>query len=88
MAKRIYVGNLPFTATDAEVRALLKGHGEVKGIEIKTGAKSKSAMAVIVFEGDGSKTAIDALNGSTIGGRKIVASTDRSVVINHEEQYG
>lgn len=52
-----------------------------------TNAATKTALAAIVFEGEGPNTAVDALNGRDIGGRKIAASTDRSVVINHEEQY-
>ena len=86
MPKRIYVGNLPFSASDDEVRGLVRGHGEVKGVEIKQDAKTESAMAVIVFEGEGPNTISGALNGTMVGGRKIVASDDRSVVINHEEQ--
>ena len=88
MPKRIYVGNLPFDTSPDDLRPLLKGHEGVKGVEIKNDASTKSAMAVLAFEGEGPNTLIEALNGSTIGGRKIVASDDRKVVINHEEQYG
>lgn len=86
MPKRIYVGNLPFKAEENDVRRLVDGHGAVERVEIKADKTNGSAMAVIVFEGEGPNTVIDAVNGRSIAGRKIVASTDREVVINHEEQ--
>ena len=35
MAK-IYVGNLPFTATDADIRALFSQHGAVESVSLPT----------------------------------------------------
>ncbi len=86
MPKRIYVGNLPFSASDDEIRAMLEGHGKVEAINIKPDAKNKSAMAAIVFEGEGPNTVVEALHGRKVGGRQIVVSEDRNIVINHEEQ--
>ena len=34
MSKRIYVGNLPFSATDDEVRELFGQHGEVLNVAL------------------------------------------------------
>ena len=34
MTKRIYVGNLPFSATEAEVRDLFEEHGSVHSVDL------------------------------------------------------
>ena len=34
MAKRIYVGNLPFSATESEVRELFEPHGTVYSVTL------------------------------------------------------
>ena len=34
MSKRIYVGNLPFSATEAEVRALFADYGDIESVHL------------------------------------------------------
>ena len=83
------IGNLPFTATEGDVRGYFRGNAHfVEKVEIRTDPKNKTAMAAIAL-GDGTPdTVVDGLHGQVIDGRQLVASTDREVVINHEEQYG
>lgn len=87
MPKRIYVGNLPFDVEREDIGRLLDGQGEVKSVDLQPDSAKKTTIAIIVFEGEGPNTVVKALNGRNVAGRKIVVSTDREVVINHEEQY-
>lgn len=85
MAKRIYVGNLPAKASEADVTNLVARSGKVESMEIHRDKSGDTAMATITFAGDGPDS-VDGIDGQRFGGRVIKASTDRSVVINHEEQ--
>jgi cold-inducible RNA-binding protein len=72
MAK-IYVGNLPFTATDAEIRALFGAHGTVESVTLpvdrETG-RPRGFGFVEMSQADASR-AIQNLNGTDMGGRSL-----------------
>lgn len=80
MAK-IYVGNLPFTATDAEIRTLFAAHGTVESVTLpvdrETG-RPRGFGFVEMTQSDASR-AIQNLNGTDMGGRslKINEAQDR-----------
>lgn len=89
MSKRIYVGNLPFDITRGEVDSYFKANAhfvEPPTVEKLGRDKAADSAGVIasVVEGDAQAIAAS-LNGTKLRGKTIVASTDRSVVINHEE---
>jgi len=72
MAK-IYVGNLPFTATDAEIRTLFSQHGTVESISIPTDRETGRPRGfgfVEMNQSDASR-AIQNLNGKEMGGRAL-----------------
>jgi cold-inducible RNA-binding protein len=72
MAK-IYVGNLPFTATDAEIRTLFSQHGTVESISIPTDrdtGRPRGFGFVEMSQSDASR-AIQNLNGKDMGGRAL-----------------
>jgi RNA recognition motif-containing protein len=72
MAK-IYVGNLPFTATDAEIRTLFAQHGTVESISIPTDRETGRPRGfgfVEMNQSDASR-AIQNLNGKEMGGRAL-----------------
>ena len=72
MAK-IYVGNLPFTATDAEIRTLFAAHGTVESVSLpvdrETG-RPRGFGFVEMSQSDASR-AIQNLNGTDMGGRSL-----------------
>ena len=72
MAK-IYVGNLPFTATDAELRSLFAEHGAVESVSLpadrETG-KPRGFAFVEMSQADATR-AIQNLNGKDMGGRSL-----------------
>ncbi len=73
MSKKIYVGNLPFTATEDSVRDHFGQHGEVHSVAIITDrdtGQSRGFGFVEMADGDADK-AIGALDGSDMGGRSL-----------------
>jgi cold-inducible RNA-binding protein len=75
MAK-IYVGNLPFTATDEEIRALFAAHGTVESVSLPTDrdtGRPRGFGFVEMSQSDASR-AIQNLNGVDMGGRPLKVS--------------
>jgi RNA recognition motif-containing protein len=80
MAK-IYVGNLPFTATDEEIRALFAAHGTVESVALpidRDTGRPRGFGFVEMSQSDASR-AIQNLNGVDMGGRplKVNEAQDR-----------
>jgi cold-inducible RNA-binding protein len=72
MAK-IYVGNLPFTATDAEIRTLFSQHGTVESVSLpidRDSGRPRGFGFVEMSQADASR-AIQNLNGKELGGRAL-----------------
>jgi RNA recognition motif-containing protein len=70
---KIYVGNLPFSATDAEVRELFAQHGTVESVSIITDrdtGRPRGFGFVEMSRADASR-AIQNLNGKELGGRPL-----------------
>src|ERR671922_535612 len=70
---RIYVGNLPFSATDAEIRELFAQHGTVESVSIITDrdtGRPRGFGFVEMSRADASR-AIQNLNGKDLGGRPL-----------------
>ena len=71
--KSIYVGNLPFGATEQEVHELFAAHGTVESVRLmvdrETG-RPRGFGFVDMADSDASK-AIEALNGTDFGGRTL-----------------
>jgi len=77
MGKRLYVGNLSFNATDAELQELFGAHGEVVSAQVimdrETG-RSKGFAFIEMATDAAAQAAIDALNGQQHGGRKLTVN--------------
>jgi len=72
MAK-IYVGNLPFTTTDAELRSLFSQHGTVESITLpadRDTGRPRGFAFVEMNQADAAR-AIQSLNGKDLGGRPL-----------------
>jgi cold-inducible RNA-binding protein len=72
--KNLYVGNLPHSTTEAELRNLFQAHGEVEKVSIVTDRETGRARGFGFVEmtnaGEAEK-AIAALNGTDLGGRAL-----------------
>ena len=71
--KRIYVGNLAFSATEEDVRGLFEPHGTVDSINLITDRETGRfrGFAFVEMEEAAADTAIDALNDQDFGGRPL-----------------
>ena len=77
----IYVGNLPFSVTEAELREAFEAHGtvgEAKVITDRDTGRPRGFGFVEMADDAEAQAAIDALNGSDMGGRRIVVNQARS----------
>ncbi len=74
MAKRIYVGNLPFSATDDEVRDLFAEYGTVNSVSLITDRETgrPRGFGFVEMEDDeAADTAIGDLHQMQMGGRSL-----------------
>jgi RNA recognition motif-containing protein len=70
---KLYVGNLPFTATEDSVRGLFTPHGTVEKVALITDRDTGQARGfgfVEMSNADASR-AMQALNGTDFGGRAL-----------------
>ena len=72
--KNLYVGNLPHSTTEAELRNVFEPHGAVERVSIvtdkETGRSRGFAFVEMTNPGEADK-AIAALDGSELGGRAL-----------------
>ena len=80
MAKRIYVGSLPYNTTDEQLSDMFGAYGTVTDTQVisdRFTGQSKG-FAFVEMDDDGSAdSAIAALNGSSFGGRTLVVNEAR-----------
>ncbi|HET9107302.1 MAG TPA: RNA-binding protein [Steroidobacteraceae bacterium] len=70
---RIYVGNLPFSATEESLRALFSKHGTVEKVSLindRDTGRPRGFGFVEMSSADAAR-AIQALNGTDFGGRPL-----------------
>jgi len=74
MSKKLYVGNLPFTSTEEELRTLFGRHGSVDSVSVITDRETGRARGfafVEMSEPSAASDAIKALDGTQLGGRAL-----------------
>ena len=81
MGTRIYVGNLPFDATEEQLRTLFsEGGRQVESVDIvtdrDTGRSRGFGFVEMANQGDAT-AAINALNGKEMGGRALTVNEAR-----------
>lgn len=79
MPKRIYVGNLPFSASEDEVRELFRTYGTVDSVDLITDRETGRPRGFGFVEMDDSAAdqAIENLNLKDIDGRSLNVYEDR-----------
>jgi RNA recognition motif-containing protein len=78
--KKIYVGNIPFNATEQELKDLISDYGEVVSVKIITDkftGQSKGFGFVEMESEDDAKKAISELNGKEFIGKTLNVSEAR-----------
>ena len=77
MAKRLFVGNLPYSISEDQLRELFSQHGQVTSVSIITDretGRSKGFAFIDMPNDDEAQKAIDAVNGSSVDDRKVVVN--------------
>jgi RNA recognition motif-containing protein len=77
MAKRIYVGGLPYSATDSQLENLFAGYGTVTSASVVTDRYTGQAkgFGFVEMSTDGeASAAINALNGTMMDGRTLTVN--------------
>ncbi|HAH31399.1 MAG TPA: RNA-binding protein [Elusimicrobia bacterium] len=77
MSKRIYVGGLPFSTTENEMNALFATYGVVSNTKIitdKYSGQSRGFGFVEMANDEEAVAAMEKLNGSDFGGRKLTVN--------------
>jgi len=73
MPKRIYVGNLPFSATESEIRTLFEEYGTVREVNMITDRETGRfrGFGFIEMDDEEADTAVSKMDGVEFGGRAL-----------------
>jgi cold-inducible RNA-binding protein len=80
MGSKLYVGNLAFSTTEAELRDLFTQHGTVTDVFIamdKFSGRSRGFAFVTMGSDAEAKAAITGVNGKNVGGRDLTVNEAR-----------
>jgi RNA recognition motif-containing protein len=72
--KKLFVGNLPHSTTEAELRTLFEPHGKIDQVSVVTDrdtGRSRGFAFVEMSDNAEAEKAIAALNGKDLGGRAL-----------------
>jgi RNA recognition motif-containing protein len=71
--KKLYVGNLPYTSNEDELRDLFGGHGDVHSVNVIMDRETGRGrgFAFVEMEDADATTAMESLNGADFGGRTL-----------------
>ncbi len=74
MSKKLYVGNIPFTTTEDELRDVFAQHGTVDSVAVITDRETgrpRGFAFVEMADDDAAGSAMRSLDGSDLGGRSL-----------------
>jgi len=80
MGKRLFVGSLPYSTTDAELKETFSAAGTVESAQVifdKMSGRSKGFGFVEMATDEEAAKAIELLNGKDFGGRNLVVNEAR-----------
>ena len=71
--KKLYVGNLPFTATDDEITTMFGAHGTVHSVALITDRETgrPRGFGFVEVDDNAVQPMIQALDGKELGGRSL-----------------
>ena len=73
MVKKLYIGNLPYRATETEIRELFETVGLVESVTLVTDRATgrPRGFGFVEMEESTADSAVSALNGTDFGGRNL-----------------
>lgn len=77
MSTKLFIGSLPWSVSDAELKSLFEPYGNVQSAKVITDKQTRRSkgFGFVEFETEAeASAAINALNDTEIKGRKIVVS--------------
>ena len=77
MAQKLYVGNLPFSVTEDDIRELFSQYGEVQSVQLIADRDTGRPRGFGFVEMEGADAAIQALNGHEFEGRNLKVNQAR-----------
>lgn len=78
MSKKIYVGNLPFSATEEQIQQLFAAHGTVESVALITDRETGRPRGFGFVEmSSGAAEAIQSLDGKDLDGRNLKVNEAR-----------
>ena len=77
MAKKLYVGNLPFSATEDEIRDLFSQYGEVQSVKLITDRETGRPRGFGFVEMENADEAAQNLDGYAFDGRNLKVNEAR-----------
>lgn len=80
MAKKLYVGNLPFNVTDGDLQKVFGDHGSVQSAQVimdRDTGRSKGFGFVEMGSDQEAQAAVQALNGQDFNGRALTVNEAR-----------
>ena len=89
--KKLYVGNLPFSTTEDDLRQMFVQYGEMTSVTIindKFSGRSKGFGFVEMPNDDEAMKAIEGLNGKDMDGRGIVVNEARPMEDRPRRDFG
>ncbi len=91
MAKKLFVGNLPYTTTDADLKNMFASAGTVESAIVimdKMTGRSKGFGFVEMSTEDEATSAVNSLNGKDMDGRAITVNEARPMTERPPRQGG
>ena len=77
--KQIYVGNLPYSSSEEDVRELFAQYGEVTSVKLINDRETgrPRGFGFVEMEDSSAESAIEALDGQEFGGRSLKVNEAR-----------
>ena len=79
MSKTLYVGNLPWSMTEEDLRRAFSAHGEVVSSRVITDRETgrSRGFGFVEVNDEDAEQIVAAMNGTVMGGREIVVNEAR-----------
>ena len=80
MGRKLYVGNLPYTASEQDLQSLFEGAGTVESVNVMRDMATGRARGFAFVEmssDDDAQKAIDQFNNASFGGRNLTVNEAR-----------
>lgn len=89
--KKLFVGNLPYSASEGQLRELFSPHGEIVDLKIITDRNTGQSKGIAFIEfssEEEAQTAIKAVNETELDGRKLMVNVAKPPRPREDRSFG